>query len=173
MKELIFGLDPGSRNTGYGIIEAIDGGREVLHVRHGVIRLKETWPLAERLKVLHSELLTLLGQYPASTVVIEKIFFGKNADSAFKLGHARGVAMLCAAQSHSAVAEYAARQVKKVVTGNGGASKEQVQMLMFQLLRVRPVELAFDASDALSLAVCHVRMREVDARMRKLMEGSI
>jgi len=169
LKDLILGLDPGSRHTGYGVI-AVDGDR-LIHVSHGVIDLKENWPLFERLRVLHLELNEVFARHAkVKSAAIEKIFFGKNADSAFKLGHARGICMLAAALHGATVAEYAARYVKKCITGSGAAGKEQVQMMIFSQLRIQPKELAFDATDALSLAVTHARMREVDQRMQRMLE---
>ena len=169
MKDLILGLDPGSRHTGYGVI-AVDSDH-LEHVSHGVIHLKDAWPLHERLRVLHLELGEVFSRFKANSAAVEKIFFGKNADSAFKLGHARGVCMLAAALHGAKVEEYAARFVKKCITGSGAADKSQVQMMIFSLLRLQPKELAFDATDALSLAVTHARMREVNSRLERMSEG--
>lgn len=171
MKDLILGIDPGTRNCGFGIV-AVDGDT-VTHVEHGVIVLKESWSLPERLKFLQLELHNVYTRYEIRTTAIEKIFFGKNADSAFKLGHARGVCMLVSAQHGADVAEYAAKYVKKCVTGSGSASKDHVQMVVFNLLRVKGPAVKFDASDALSLALTHARDREINARMKKALEGSL
>jgi crossover junction endodeoxyribonuclease RuvC len=170
-RDIIFGLDPGSRVTGYGVIEVT--GDLVRHVDHGIIRLDEKAPLSERLRCLHVELENRIGRFSPSTVVIEKIFFGKSADSAFKLGHARGVALMTAAEHGVLIAEYAARQVKKAVTGHGAADKELVQLWVQRLLSIRLAELAFDASDALSLAICHARLRDSQARLKKMMESAL
>jgi crossover junction endodeoxyribonuclease RuvC len=167
LKDLILGIDPGSRHTGYGIIAA--SGDFIEHVAHGVIHLKDTWSLHERLRVLHVELQQLFVKFKIADTSIEKIFFGKNADSAFKLGHARGVCLLAAAQNGAHVEEYAARFVKKCITGSGAADKEHVQLMIFSMLRIPPQALAFDATDALSLAVTHARMRETNLRVKKMM----
>ena len=98
MGDLILGLDPGSRRTGFGIIAVGGDGSTLTHVAHGVIRMKDEWPMAERLRVLFGDLEELFAQYRPPCTVVEKIFFGKNADSAFKLGHARGVCVLAAAR---------------------------------------------------------------------------
>lgn len=171
MKQLILALDPGSRVTGYGVVR-VDGDR-ITHVAHGVIKLSENWTFPERLRVLHTELNAIYAKYPARFTAVEKIFFGKNADSAFKLGHARGVCLMSAAANGSRVAEYAARYVKKALTGHGGADKQQVQNMVFAALKVRPEESAFDASDALSLAVCHARVFESEERLLRMMEGAL
>ena len=171
MKNVILGVDPGTRNTGFGLIR-IEGDR-MIHLDHGVIRLKESWSLPQRLEVLNIELENLYKQFPVHTTVVEKIFFGKNADSAFKLGHARGVCLLVAARNKTQVEEYAARYVKKCVTGSGAASKDQVQLLVFNLLGIKTRELSLDASDALSLAIAHARVFEVNARMKKALENEL
>ncbi|MGE0525964.1 MAG: crossover junction endodeoxyribonuclease RuvC [Bdellovibrionales bacterium] len=171
MKEYIIGVDPGTRCAGFGVI-AING-EATEHVQHGVIRMKEGWSLPERLQYLQTELQTVFTRFPVTTAAVEKVFFGKNADSAFKLGHARGVCLLVAAQNGVAVEEYAARYVKKCMTGSGSASKDHVQMVIFNLLGIRPREIALDASDALSLALTHARMKDVRRRMKMALEGSL
>jgi crossover junction endodeoxyribonuclease RuvC len=172
LSELILGLDPGSRRTGFGLIHA-DGDR-LSHVDHGVIRLNENWAMPERLKHLQAELHALFQKHRAAVTVVEKIFFGKNADSAFKLGHARGVCLLVCAQHDSRLAEYAARYVKKCVTGSGAATKDHVQMVVFNFLRLRATSpVAFDASDALALAVTYARVRDSEARLRQAMEKTL
>ena len=168
MKDIIIGIDPGSRHTGYGVI-AVQGD-DIEHLTHGVIHLKEAWSLPERLKALDLRLREVFSRYKASTTVVEKIFFGKNADSAFKLGHARGVALLVSAQHDAHVAEYAARYVKKCITGSGAASKEEVQLMILNTLRLRSEAFAFDASDALALAVTHARIRDVNAKLQRFLE---
>jgi crossover junction endodeoxyribonuclease RuvC len=171
MKNIILGVDPGTRVAGFGLI-SVDGDR-YRHIDHGVIRLKEDWALPKRLEILNLELQKIYKQFPIHTTVVEKVFFGKNADSAFKLGHARGVCLLAAAQNGSHVEEYAARYVKKCVTGSGAASKDQVQLLVFNLLGISPRELALDASDALALAIAHARVFDVKARMQRALENEI
>jgi len=170
LKEIIIGLDPGSRHTGFGVIAA--EGDTLSHVTHGVIHLKGTWSFSERLRVLHQELHDLFQRIKPTTAVVEKIFFGKNADSAFKLGHARGVCLLTAAEHAARVEEYAARYVKKVMTGSGAADKAQVQTMVFNWLKMRPVESAFDATDALSLAVTHGLERESLKYKTRSLEGA-
>lgn len=151
MSSIILGVDPGSRVTGYGVITA-DADR-LRHLGHGVILLGERAPFAERMAELARGCRELFQRYRPQFVILEKVFLGKNVDSAFKLGHARGVLMAEAAQSGAQVIEYAARQVKKGVTGNGGAGKDEVQLVVRRLLQLGPIE-RWDASDALGLA-CH------------------
>lgn len=147
----ILGIDPGSLRTGFGVIE-FDGER-VRHLNHGVILLDEK-DLPRRLCALSESLQEIFAKYRPHHVAIEKIFLGKNADSAFKLGHARGVVLAEACRCDAEVFEYATRLVKKGVAGTGAASKEDVQKaLKAQLQLVRLVNL--DASDALALALFH------------------
>ncbi len=153
---VVFGIDPGSHVTGFGILRV--GRHGVQHLSHGIIRLPSGQGLPERLKVLFSEMRELLNRYKPDEVVIEKIFLGKSADSAFKLGHARGIAMCCAAEYGASVYEYATRTVKKSVAGTGSADKTQVCTMMKRLLRLDSIE-HLDASDALALAWCRVQKR--------------
>jgi crossover junction endodeoxyribonuclease RuvC len=166
---VIIGIDPGSLRTGYGVVHVRND--QLQHIAHGVIALKQV-NLAERLSTLQRELAVLFARFQPSVTVIEKVFLGRNPDSAFKLGHARGVAMAAGAQYKTEVVEYAARYVKKAVTGSGASSKEQVQMLVLNLLRIKkPETQLFDATDALALAICHARVFEVQAKMKRLMEA--
>jgi len=128
--------------------------------------------LAQKLAHLAESLRPLFKRWPGATTVVEKIFLGRNVDSVFKLGHARGVCLLVAAEALSPVEEYAARSVKKVVTGHGGASKEHVQLIVSQLLKA-PGPMALDASDALALALCHARLADQGQLLKELEERSI
>lgn len=152
MNSLVLGVDPGSRITGFGLVRVHRGG-ELEHVSHGVIVMSGEAEFPQRMLELGSAFRELMEKYRPRDVAIEKIFLGKNADSAFKLGHARGVAMYEAVRGGAEVFEYATRLVKKGVTGNGGASKEQVQAVLKALLRLQKID-RLDASDALAMA-CH------------------
>lgn len=164
---IIFGVDPGSRVTGFGVVEADDGS--LIHRHHGVIVLEENATFAERMGQLAVAMRELLQKHRPQQVVLEKIFLGKNADSAFKLGHARGVLMAEAAQVGIPVAEYAARQVKKGVSGNGGSSKEEIQLVVQNLLGIHGIQ-RLDASDALALACYHAFEARKKALLRRAME---
>jgi len=152
MSSLILGVDPGSRITGFGLIRVGRGG-QLEHVSHGVIVMDTDAGFPKRMLQLGTAFQELMQKYQPDSVAIEKIFLGKNADSAFKLGHARGVVMYEAARGGASVFEYATRLVKKGVTGDGGASKEQVQAVLQALLRLPKID-RLDASDALAMA-CH------------------
>lgn len=153
MKMTILGIDPGSRVTGFGVIET--DGERMIHVRHGVIVVDEKASFGLRLSQLAEGMREILQAHCPQQVVLEKIFLGKNADSAFKLGHARGVLMSEAASAGASLVEYATRQVKKGVTGSGAASKEDVQAVVQNLLALSQIQ-RLDASDALALACYHV-----------------
>jgi crossover junction endodeoxyribonuclease RuvC len=166
----IIGLDPGTRFTGYGVI--VKRSRDWEYADHGVVNIPENLPLARRLQFLAERLRPVFARWPAATSVVERVFLGKNVDSAFKLGHARGVCMLLAAEASSEVVEYSARSAKKIVTGNGGAAKEHVQLVVQQWLKA-PKALALDASDALALALCHARVSDQEALVRDLKERTL
>lgn len=158
----ILGIDPGSINTGYGVIDS--KGNHSKHVANGVIKVKgET--LAEKLKIIHEGITSLIKEYQPEEVSIEKIFMNRNADSAIKLGQARGVAIAAAAIQDLPVYEYTANQVKQATVGKGHAAKEQVQH-MIKILLCLDKQPAADAADALAIALCHANSREGLLRMQ-------
>ena len=152
MAILILGVDPGSRVTGFGLIET--DGQRMVHIRHGVIDVSDEPDFSARLGLLSESFREILKKHRPHAMSLEKIFLGKNADSAFKLGHARGVLMAEAALAKVSVNEYAARQVKKGVTGSGASSKEETQIVVQNLLGIHGIQ-RIDASDALALACYH------------------
>jgi crossover junction endodeoxyribonuclease RuvC len=155
--KIVLGIDPGSQVTGFGTIRFERGS--IVHLNHGVIAPPSTMDFNSRLAIIAGEIEALLERVRPDITVIEKVFLGKNADSAFKLGHARGVLLAAARRSGSEIVEYATRSVKKGVTGNGGATKEQVQTILFRMLGfdLNHPSIRFDASDALALAFYHAR----------------
>jgi len=155
----ILGIDPGSQNTGYGIVDWQGG--EARYVASGAIRTRGA-EFPPRLRQIFEGVQALVREYTPDEVAIERVFMHRNADSALKLGQARGAA-ICAAYSASPVVfEYAPREVKLAVVGQGGALKEQVQLMVKTLLRLQG-ELGPDAADAIGLALCHAYSREVRA----------
>ncbi|MFZ4403406.1 MAG: crossover junction endodeoxyribonuclease RuvC [Pseudobdellovibrionaceae bacterium] len=149
IKELtLLGVDPGSRATGFGVIHWSPG--RLKHVNHGVILLDPKNSFNQRISHLGSLFAEVLKRYQPHQVVIEKMFLGKNIDSAFKLGHARGVIISEAGRQGADIFEYSTRLVKKGITGSGASSKEQVQAHLQLLLGVSIQQL--DASDALAMA---------------------
>jgi crossover junction endodeoxyribonuclease RuvC len=150
----ILGIDPGSLKTGFAVLELTNDSMK--HLNHGVIKLEVEATLGQRLRDLSESLAGLLSKYQPDQVVIEKIFLGKSADSAFKLGHARGVAMSESAKCGAEIFEYATREVKKAVAGTGAATKEEVQLALKRQLRLSGI-VNLDGSDALALTVCHAQ----------------
>ena len=164
---LVMGIDPGSRVTGWGIIQK--SANENKLVGYGTIKLGDD-SLSQRLLTLADALNAIMEQYKPHEVVVEKIFLGKNADSAFKLGHARGVCIMCAAQHDLEVFEYAARKVKQSLTGSGAATKQQMQTLALAELKIKKA-IPLDASDALSLALCHTVEQKVFNKLLNMQKG--
>jgi crossover junction endodeoxyribonuclease RuvC len=147
------GVDPGSRFTGYGIVDG-DGSR-LLHVAHGTIRLPAGAPFAERLKIIFVELGSIIERYGPASLAIEEVFFAKNVKSALLLGQARGVALLAGISAGLTVHEYSPLAIKLAVAGYGKAGKEQVSDMVRRLFRLAG-EIDLNASDALAAAVCHL-----------------
>jgi crossover junction endodeoxyribonuclease RuvC len=156
----ILGLDPGSRRTGFGVIDC--RGPENVHFTHGCISASGA-TLADRLRVIFEGVRELVALHRPQEVAVEQVFINRNADSALKLGQARG-AVLCAVPDGLPVFEYAPRAIKLAVVGFGGAEKRQVAHMIRALLRLEG-RIAADASDALAIAVCHAHSR----RLRELM----
>lgn len=150
----ILGIDPGSRTTGYGIVEKAAGGR-LVRVCDGQISVAASKPLSERLYAISQGLSEVIEAHSPDAVSVESIFFAKNVKSAVMLGHARGVSMMSAARYGLPVFEYAPMSIKKAVTGFGAATKDQVQKMVMALLSCS-ASVGADASDALAIAICHI-----------------
>jgi crossover junction endodeoxyribonuclease RuvC len=160
----ILGIDPGSRITGYGLVD-VDAGR-TRYLASGVVRCGNG-ELAARLQVIFAGLAEVIASYRPEETAIEQVFMHRNADSALKLGHARGAA-ICACTSHAlAIGEYSPRQIKAAVVGYGAASKEQVQQMVQRLLGLSAAPPS-DAADALAVALCHAASRRLVAEVGQL-----
>ncbi len=153
---LILGIDPGSRVTGYGVVR--DTGRGCEYVASGCIRTG-TCELPDRLRAVFSGVSEVIRTYGPVTMGIEQVFMARNADSALKLGQARGAAIVAGAEAGLQIAEYTATQVKQAIAGTGGADKQQVQMMVMHLLKLLE-KPQIDASDALAIALCHAHHRQ-------------
>ncbi|MDP6579931.1 MAG: crossover junction endodeoxyribonuclease RuvC [Vicinamibacterales bacterium] len=149
----IFGIDPGSARTGYGCIDT-DGSRCRLVVC-GAVAVPARTPFPDKLTRIYDELASLLATHRPAWVAIEDVFYARNARSALKLGHVRGVAILAASKAGLPVAEYAPTEVKSAVVGYGRADKNQVQQMIALLLGLEEAPSPYDVSDALAIAVCH------------------
>lgn len=151
----ILGLDPGSRATGFAVIEC--GGPVTTYVTSGAIRTEgDSFP--ERLQEIFAGVARLVGEFQPREVAIERVFMHRNPDSALKLGQARGAALCGTFAGQPRVYEYAPREIKLAVVGTGAAQKEQVQLMVKQLLRLSGTPGA-DAADALAVALCHAHSR--------------
>lgn len=158
---IILGIDPGSRVTGYGVINSV--GNKLQYIDCGCIRT-ESKSFPERLLTIFDELNTLIERHAPQQAAVEEVFMGRNASSALKLGQARGSAMVACLSHQLEVAEYSARQVKQAVVGSGAADKSQVQHMVKAILGISDT-LPEDAADALAVAICHANTHASLVRM--------
>ena len=160
----ILGIDPGSRITGYGVVEYTPRG--IRYVASGCIRVKSD-DFPERLKQIFDGVSQVIELYQPEQMAIEQVFMHKNADSALKLGQARGAAICATLHRQLPVFEYAARQVKQALVGKGNADKLQVQHMVKILLGIQG-DMQIDASDALAIGLCHSHYQETAKRLEKV-----
>jgi crossover junction endodeoxyribonuclease RuvC len=158
----VLGIDPGSVITGWGVVEAV--GNSLIHLAHGTVATAGAQGQAARLERIYRGLEEAIDSYNPDGVCVERVFFARNAQSALKLGQARGVAILAAARNRLTVHEYAAVEIKAAVVGYGHATKQQVQMMIASLLRLNG-KLPADAADALAAAICHLHMQTLRAHL--------
>ncbi len=155
---VVLGVDPGARRTGYALVEV--RGDRVFFLRSGALCPAPRLPFHEKLKVIYEGLREILCEYAPDEIAIEDVFVRSNPRVALRMGHVRGMALLAGALSGIGVAEYAPREIKQAIVGNGNASKEQVKFMVSALLRLT-AEISEDESDALAVAITHVhRMTE-------------
>ncbi len=147
----ILGIDPGSRITGYGVIES--DGKKSMHIASGCIRLGSAG-LPERMGEIYRVLTQVIRDYAPTVMAVEEVFVSKNPSSALKLGHARGAAVCAGVMAGLEVAEYSPRLIKQAVVGTGAADKEQVQHMIKLILQLRE-KLNPDQADALAVAITH------------------
>ena len=150
---IIFGVDPGTILTGFGIINIQKN--DVAYIKSGIIKPNPKVDLSSKLKHIYSELDLSVKNYKPDVFCIETAFYGKNVQSAMKIGYVRGIAMLVASMNNILCVEYSPREIKKAVVGNGAASKEQVQYMIKNLLNLKKDIIKLDETDALAVAVCH------------------
>lgn len=163
----ILGIDPGSRITGYGVIDS--DGRDSTYITCGAIRVKGG-NLPEKLGMIFREVSAVIEAWQPEQMAIEDIFMSRSAGSALKLGQARGAAICASVVADLPVAEYSAREVKQAVVGTGGADKEQVQHMVRLLLNLSETPQA-DAADALAVALSHAHTQAVAAKIPAMMKG--
>lgn len=163
LRARILGLDPGSRVTGFAVLDC-DAG-QIRYVASGGIRAAGN-DFPARLQQIFTGVAQLVAQYQPGEIAIERVFMHRNADSALKLGQARGAALSATFMLSPSVFEYAAREVKQAVVGTGAAEKTQVQLMVKRLLKLSG-ELGADAADAVAIALCHAHSR----RLQGLLNG--
>jgi len=161
---IILGIDPGSRITGYGIISK--QGNRLIHIDNGAIFTQSAKDFPQRLEQIFTGLSAVIAQYQPEAVAVENVFLAKNAQSALKLGQARGAAIVAAVNVGLCVFEYTALQVKQAVVGSGRAEKVQVQQMIKALLNL-PEVAQEDASDALAVAVCHAHSAGMNSILKR------
>lgn len=159
----LMGIDPGLRFTGWGVIDVT--GNRLRHVADGVIATDSAESVPSRLKVLHDALVMLFQEHRPDEAAVEETYVNRNGAATLKLGYARGVALLAPALVGIPISEYGAKSVKLAVVGTGGASKDQVGMMVRRLLPGATLRRA-DAADALAVAICHAHHRA--SRLRVL-----
>lgn len=152
-ERIILGIDPGTNIMGYGLI--VDDGKDMKLISMGVLKLSKYSGHALKLKKIFERTLALVEEYKPDELAIEAPFFGKNVQSMLKLGRAQGVAMAAALYRDIPIFEYTPLQIKKSITGNGNASKEQVAAMLENLLTFKETPEYLDATDGLAAAVCH------------------
>ncbi len=156
----VLGVDPGTVAMGWGVIDAVD--QRLSYVAGGVVRGRG--PLAERLANIYAEARRIFADFAPQCVSLEKTFVGENVQSAFRLGEARGVILVAAAQAGLPVCEYSPAEIKVAVAGQGRAAKEQVQAMVARLLALDE-PLTTDEADALGAAICHVHTQAFAAHL--------
>lgn len=172
---IILGIDPGSRLTGYGVIEKKD--KTFTYLGSGCIKaIAAGDDLGARLQTIFAGVSELIIQFNPDMFAIEQVFMAKNPDSALKLGQARGAAIVAATQSGLSIAEYSARQIKQSVVGTGAADKTQVQHMVKSILKLPGTPQA-DAADALAVALCHAHshdlLNKMSGQIKKTVRGRL
>ena len=160
----ILGIDPGSRFTGFGIIDA--KGDRVTCITHGVVKTGGG-DFPERLGIIFAGLNDVISEFKPDQAAVEAVFLSRNPNSALKLGQARGAAVCAAISGGLSVAEYSPRSVKQAIVGRGGADKAQVNHMVGVLLQLKEV-IKEDAADALAVALCHQHTQQTLDRMKRL-----
>ncbi len=159
----VFGIDPGSQCTGYGVIELTSG--KLKSISWGALRSPAKLDFPGRLKLIYDGLTDLIQQYDPDEVAVEDLFFAVNAKSTLKLGQTRGVALLSAVKLGKPISEYSPLEVKQSVVGYGRADKSQVRSMVKVLLSLEENPEPHDASDALAIAICHAHSAGLKSRL--------
>ena len=152
---IVLGIDPGTANTGYGVVKG-DGRGPATLVECGVIRTRARDPLASRLREIYDGVAELIARHRPDVLSIEDVFYAKNVRTTVVLGHARGVVLLAAEQQGLDIHEFAPAEIKQAVVGTGAATKDQVQFMLTRLLRLKAVPQPSDAADGVAAALAYM-----------------
>jgi crossover junction endodeoxyribonuclease RuvC len=155
---LVLGVDPGSRVTGYGLVQKERSGLTCIH--SGTISLSGQIPFYERIHRIYHSMVEIMNRDRPDELAIEDVFFSKNVQSALKIGHARGAVLIAAVECGLRIFEYSPMEIKKAVAGCGSAPKEQVRSMIRWMLKLR-CDPPLDASDALATAICHLNWTRI------------
>ncbi|MFH1262878.1 MAG: crossover junction endodeoxyribonuclease RuvC [Pseudomonadota bacterium] len=166
-RAIVLGIDPGSHITGFGVITQV--GSRLIHLTSGVLKAPSKGPFERRLLAIHDQLSKVIRETSPTAVAVEAVFFAKNVRSVVSLAHARGVALLVAAQHGIPVYEYSPMEVKRAVVGYGRASKEQTAEMIGRLFRIprEENETIHDRTDALAVALCHLNSARTHERIHR------
>ena len=170
---IVLGIDPGTAQTGYGVV-AGDSAVRVSLVECGVIRTRARDPLAARLREIHDGVRELIARHRPDVLAVEDVFYAKNVRTTVVLGHARGVILLAGEEAGIAISEFPPAEVKKAVVGTGVATKEQVQFMLTRLLRLRSVPTPSDAADGVAAALACLmgaRAPQLDRGRARIRDG--
>ena len=157
---LVLGVDPGSRVTGYGLVEKKND--QMICIHSGTINSPGNIPLYQRIHKIFQSMVEIMSHYRPQEMAIEDVFFAKNVKSALKIGHARGAVMIAAVQCDIKIFEYTPLEIKKSVVGYGRATKEQVRAMIQIILKLK-TDPVLDESDALATAICHLNWTRYDS----------
>ncbi len=160
-RERILGIDPGSRLTGFGVLDF--AGNEAAYVASGSVQSIDG-DFAERLELIFRSVANIVAEYRPHVVAIESVFMHRNASSALKLGHARSAAICATFEARLRVFEYSPREIKQAIVGTGAGTKEQIQHMVRAILKLDG-DLSPDAADALATALCHGHQRRLNTRL--------
>jgi len=159
---LVLGIDPGTANTGYGVVRSDRPGLATL-VECGVIRTRPRDPLPARLGEIYDGVTQLIARHRPDALSVEDVFYARNVRTTVVLGHARGVILLAGQQAQLAIHEFPPAEIKKAVVGSGGATKEQVQFMLTRLLRLKAVPQPSDAADGVAAALAYIMSSRLPA----------
>jgi crossover junction endodeoxyribonuclease RuvC len=151
---IVLGVDPGTLCTGFGIVRLRHG--RLSKIAYGAVKNRAGDEMPRRLYTIYEQLTQIIKEFDPDEFAIESAFYGKNVQSALKLGHARGVSILAAVQHNLPTSEYSPREIKRALVGNGAASKNQVAYMVRRILSLNDDVMLHDSSDALAVAVCHI-----------------